>query len=213
MKRWLSWTAGVIGALLAVLVFYVAVNVYEVWHWAKADQARKVDAIVVLGAAQYNGHPSAVLKSRLDHAAGLWKEGDAKTIVVTGGKEPGDAHTEAGASAAYLAEVGVPDSDVLREVQGRTSWESLEAAAHFMEARDIHSVLLVSDSFHDARIRAMAQQLKLTPYVSPTRTSPIVGSARYPYVLKEVGELSVGRIIGFDRIGGLERLLGTGNQQ
>jgi uncharacterized SAM-binding protein YcdF (DUF218 family) len=100
--------------------------------------------------------------------------------------------------------LGVPDANVLREVQGRNSWQSLQASALFMQDRDIHEVLLVSDSFHDARIRAMAEDLGLDAYVSPTTTSPIKGATRQKYLLKEVVALSVGKIIGFNRISWLE---------
>lgn len=200
MDRVLRWSMRITLAFIALVILYVAFVAWEVRQYARADQARSVDAIVVLGAAQYNGSPSPVLKARLDHAASLWKKDYAPYIVVTGGKAPGDSHTEAGASAAYLATLGVPDEKVLREVQGRNSWQSLQAAANFMKARDIHSVLLVSDSFHDARIREMAKDLGLEPFVSPTQTSPISGATRQKYLVKEVAALSVGKIIGFDRI-------------
>lgn len=195
----------VVLGIVAIAAVYFVYILYLVWHYGRTDEARTADAIVVLGAAQYNGKPSQDLRARLDHAAALWKKGYAPTIVVTGGAAEGDTHTEAGASAAYLAGLGVPDNKVLREVQGRNTWQSLQAAARFMKARDIHTVLLVSDSFHNARIREMTLDLGLKPYVSATRTSPITGSARYPYLVKEVGEMAVGKLIGFERIAGLER--------
>jgi uncharacterized SAM-binding protein YcdF (DUF218 family) len=200
----LRWVLGIIAAFFVLVVLYVGSVAWEVRHYARADQARKVDAIVVMGAAQYNGQPSAVLRARLDHAAALWEEGYAPYIVVTGGKIPGDTNTEASASAAYLGTLGVPDEDVLREVQGRNSWQSLKASALFMQDRDIQSVLLVSDSFHDARIRQMANDLGLDAYVSPTTTSPITGATRQKYLMKEVVALSLGKVIGFNRISGLE---------
>lgn len=178
---------------------------YTVKHYANKDERRNVDAILVLGAAQYNGVPSAVLRARLDHAADLWKAKYAPVIVVTGGKVPGDSSTEASASAAYLAKLGVPDTAVLREVQGRTSWQSLKASALFLRARDIQSVLLVSDPFHDARIREMARDLGLEAYVSPTQTSPIRGASRARYIAREVAALGVGDVIGFDRIARFEK--------
>lgn len=198
-------------ALVLILVGYVGYIAMEVRHYARIDQARAVDAIVVLGAAQYNGSPSPVLQARLDHAADLWKRKLAPVIVVTGGKVAGDAHTEAGASAAYLAKLGVPDANVLREVQGRNSWESLQAAARFMQARDINTVLLVSDSFHDARIHDMAHDLGLKAYVSPTETSPISGAARKRYLVKEVVALSLGRLVGFNHIASWERSFASTN--
>lgn len=188
-----------------MVVGYVAFNVWDVWRWASADQAQQADAIVVLGAAQYNGSPSPVLKARLDHAVSLYERDLAPVVVVTGGAGDGDSNTEASASAAYLGRNGVPDEDVLREVQGRNSWSSLQASARFMADRDIHDVILVSDPFHSARIRQMAKDLDLDPVVSPTRTSPIEDSDALPYYGKEVVAISVGRIFGFDRLASLEQ--------
>lgn len=200
---------GVIVAVLAVLyVFYIA---FLVWHQSTVDDAEMgSDAIVVLGAAQYNGVPSPVLRARLDHAADLWREGYAPVVVVTGGKMPGDVSTEASASAAYLASKGVPDGSVLREVQGRTSWESLQASARFLHERDIEKVILVSDSFHNARIETMAEAVGLEPSVSATRTSPITGRDRLPYVAKEVVSLSLGKLFGFARVASMEKSFSAG---
>ncbi len=146
----------VVAGLLVVLVAYYGVCLYQVWRSARSDEARPADAIVVLGAAQYNGRPSPVLAARLDHALELWKEGYAKRIVVTGGKRPGDRFTEATASADYLIARGVPDADILREVQGRTTWESLAATARILRNRDLRSVLVVSDPYHSMRARETA---------------------------------------------------------
>jgi uncharacterized SAM-binding protein YcdF (DUF218 family) len=205
MLRWLI-RIGLIGA--AAVSLYLAVTLVQVWQASRQDQARPVQAIVVLGAAQYNGRPSAVLKARLDHAYHLWQQRLSDKIVVTGGKQPGDRFTEASASAAYLAHLGVPDSDVLREVEGRNSWQSLAASAAFLKARNRVTVLLVSDPFHDKRIELMADELGLKPYVSPTRTSPITGLAQVPQFAKETIEVAIGRIVGFRRLVGLSERVG-----
>lgn len=196
--------------VLIALIAYGGYIAVLVWQGLSADNRRPADAIVVLGAAQYNGRPSPVLRARLDHAADLYEDGLAPKIVVTGGSAPGDSTTEAGASAAYLATRGVPDSDVLREVQGRNSWESLKASALFMEARGIQSVVLVSDSFHSARITEMADDLGLDPVVSPTRTSPLTGKDLWPYLFKEWLHLALGKALGFDTVAGLEQSFTTG---
>ena len=198
----------VVAALIAAVVIYLAVTVAQVWHASTLDQARPVSAVVVLGAAQYNGVPSPDLAARLDHALLLWHRHLASTIVVTGGKEPGDAFTEATAGADYLMARGVPGSAILREVTGRDSWASLESAAAILRARGDRTVLLVSDPFHDERISLMSSELGLSPYVSPTRTSPIKGSATVPYFAKESLEVAVGRIIGFRRLVSIEQRVG-----
>jgi uncharacterized SAM-binding protein YcdF (DUF218 family) len=190
-----------VGLLCAYLLF----NLGQVWWASRQNQARPAQAIVVLGAAQYNGVPSPDLRARLDHAVALWRANLAPVVVVTGGKEPGDIYTEASAGADYLRANGVPSADIVLETTGRDSWQSLAAAATLLEARHLRRVLLVSDPFHDERIALMASELGLTPYVSPTRTSPIRGMAVVPYFAKETVEVALGRIIGFRRLVGVSQ--------
>ncbi|MDQ1358868.1 MAG: hypothetical protein QOG44_3241, partial [Acidimicrobiaceae bacterium] len=184
-------------AVIAVGVVYLAVTFVQVWQASRQDQARPVQAIVVLGSAQYNGVPSPDLRARLNHAYDLWKRNLSDVIVVTGGKQPGDRVSEATASADYLAAKGVPQEAILREVSGRNSWQSLESTAAFLMARQRTTVLLVSDPFHDKRIALIAGELGLKPYVSPTRSSPLGTGAKLANYVKETGEVAVGRIIGF----------------
>ncbi|MEY2566725.1 MAG: hypothetical protein QOE35_1254 [Actinomycetota bacterium] len=191
-------------ALVALAVLYVGVTYVQVWQASHRDQTPRADAIVVFGAAQYNGRPSPVLAARLDHAADLYKRNVADVVVVTGGGQPGDRTTEASASAAYLKRRGVPESALLREVQGRTSWQSLAAAANFLKQRGKTRVVLVSDPFHNARIAAMASELGLKGYVSPTHTSPIGGGEEVKYLAKETAAMALGRIVGFRRISGIK---------
>lgn len=190
--------------LLAAVVLYLGVTFVQVWRAARADQARPADAIVVFGTAQYNGVPSPVLAARLDHAIELYQKDLAPVIVVTGGNQPGDQFTEATASANYLIQRGIPDEDVLREVSGTSSWQSLAAAANFLDDRQITDVLLVSDPFHSLRIRAMASELGLEAHASPTRTSPIRGLTEARYMARETVAVAVGRIVGFRRQASIE---------
>jgi uncharacterized SAM-binding protein YcdF (DUF218 family) len=206
-----------VSLLVAAVVVYLVVTFIQVTSAAGKDQARRVDAIVVFGAAQYQGKPSKVLAARLDHTADLYKKGYGDRVFVTGGKAPGDVTTEASTSAAYLAKLGVPDSAILREVSGRNSWQSLANAAAALKARGLTKVLLVSDPFHDARIEAMAKELGLEPYVSPTRSSPIKGTTEQKYMAKETVAVAAGRIVGFrrlmgvdSRVKGVQEKVGTG---
>ena len=191
--------AKLVAALLAAAVLYLGVTFAQVWLAARDDQARPAEAIVVFGTAQYNGVPSPVLAARLDHAIELYERDLAPVIVVTGGNQPGDKFTEATASANYLIQRGVPDEDVLREVFGTTSWQSLAAAANFLGDRSISHVLLVSDPFHSLRIRAMASELGLEGHSSPTKTSPISGMTEARYMVRETLAVAVGRVVGFRR--------------
>ncbi|MGI9023004.1 MAG: YdcF family protein [Acidimicrobiales bacterium] len=199
-----------VAALMVAVVLYLGVTFTQVWMAARRDEARPAQAIVVLGTAQYNGQPSPVLKARLDHAVELWRRKFAPVIVVTGGRKPGDQFTEATASANYLLAKGVPDADVLREVSGTSSWQSLAAAANFLRDRDITRVLLVSDPFHSYRIAAMADELGLDGHASPTRTSPIAGTTEARYLLRETAAVAVGRVIGFRREADVHRQVGGG---
>lgn len=194
-------------AILAafVLVAYLAFTLVQVWLASRRDEARRADAIVVLGAAQFNGTPSDILRARLDHAYELYAQDLAPVIVVTGGKQPGDQFTEAAASAAYLHSRGVPDEDILREVEGTSSFESLAAAAGFLKERDLTTVLLVSDPFHSFRIDAISDELGLEGHPSPTRTSPIVGIGAARHLLRETAAVAVGRIIGYRREAGIHK--------
>src|SRR3954471_21908192 len=180
-----------VGVLVSLVVVYLGITFVQVWVASRHDEARKTEAIVVFGAAQYNGRPSAVLRARLDHAVDLWHKKLAPYVVVTGGKQPDDRYTEATASAKYLMSKGVPDAAILREVSGRNSWDSLAAAANFLRRRGINQVLLVSDPFHSARIKAMADELRLDARTSPTRTSPIDGAGELKQMARETVAVGV----------------------
>lgn len=191
----MSWCA----VFVALAVVYLLGSLWFVHRTGDSDQARPVDAIVVMGAAQYDGRPSPQLAARLDHVVDLWRRGLAEVVVTTGGNRPGDRYTEAQASAEYLIARGVPQ-DVLVEVGGDTSYASLQAVRDAMVALGLRSVLLVSDPYHSLRIRLVAQELGLIAYVSPTHSSPVRGSEAFRREVKEAFGVGVGRIIGFDRL-------------
>jgi len=200
VKRLLKLAIRVILVIVGIVVVYLAVTFVQVWMAARRDGARPSQAIIVLGAAQYNGRPSPVLAARLDHAIDLYRQDIAPVIVVTGGRQPGDQYTEAGASADYLHEHGVEERAILRETTGRTSWESLEAAARFLEEGDMRRVVLVSDPYHSARIKAIAHEVGLDAVTSPTRSSPIKGTAAFKRLLGETVRVAAGRVFGYARL-------------
>lgn len=182
------------GLLLAGFA-YVAVTFVQVWDASRSDEVRPSDAIVVLGAAQYNCEPSPVLRSRLDHALELYEDGVAPRIVVTGGKRAGDVCTEAQAGADYLLAAGVPDEDIDREVDGTNTWESIAASANFLIDEGHTRVVLVTDDYHALRVRAIADELGLEPVVSP-----VGDDASFRELAKETGAVAVGRVVGFRRL-------------
>lgn len=140
---------------------------------AQLDQREAADVIVVLGAAQYNGRPSPVLRARLDHALELWGEGLAPAIVVTGGVGRGDTESEATVGRRYLLARQVPDSALVVQPQGRSTQASMNAVAAWLGERGRHRAILVSDPFHMLRLRLEARRTGLDAYTSPTDTSPI----------------------------------------
>ena len=157
-----------VSALVLGLVSTSAVAVWRAAHRDEASRIDRADVILVLGAAQYSGRPSPVFRGRLDHGGLLYRNRFADQIVVLGAKRPGDSLSEAEAGANYLVESGVPADDVSVSPHGVTTYESLKAAANFMGERGMESAFLVSDPWHNLRIRRMARDLGIEGYVSAT---------------------------------------------
>jgi uncharacterized SAM-binding protein YcdF (DUF218 family) len=154
-----------------VLVGGSAITVWRAAHHDGAADTDRADAIVVLGAAQYNGVPSPLFQGRLDHAVLLWQQGRADLVITVGSKQPGDRHTEAESGAAYLEQHGVPADKIVALPTGHTTYQSLQAATHEMARRDLRSAFLVSDPWHNARLDAMGSDLGIEAYPSATWTS------------------------------------------
>lgn len=159
------------GARLLVVAWLVSLG--GVLLWGTRDAARASDAIVVLGAAQYDGRPSPVLRARLDHALSLWKRGLAPRVILTGGKGAGDTTSEAAVGRVYMLRRGVPDTALLMENEGRSTAESLGGVARLAKRRGIEDIILVSDPFHMMRLQILAWRHGLHAVPSPTLTSPI----------------------------------------
>lgn len=202
----MSRFARVVGLLLIISLVYGCINVAQVWWVGKSDQARVVDAIVVLGVAQYDGRPSPQLQARLDHALALLLEGASPLVITTGGNQPGDRFTEAETSANYLIKglgIDYQAVEILQENSGSTTRESLIGVRDIMQSRGLHSVLIVTDPYHSLRSRLIAQDLGLVAYVSPTRTSPLRGASAVSRHVREALGVAVAHLIGFAN---LERL-------
>lgn len=180
----------VLGAvLMGALV--VGGTVFRVWQVARADDREHADVVVVLGAAQYDGKPSPVLSARLDHAARLWRDGVAPTIVTVGGRRSGDNFTEARAGEKYLTSYGVPASAVVPVEEGADTLQSLRAVAERAQAEGWHSAVIVSDPWHSLRARTMADDFGLPSGTSPTRSGPVVQTREIQarYIVRESGGL------------------------
>lgn len=182
--------------VLAALIgtsFVAAWMTFRIWDAGNRDERRPADAIVVLGAAQYNGRPSAILRSRVEHAIELYDAGLARWLIVTGGKAQGDRTTEAASARAFAIERGVPASAILVEDQGRTTLESLRGVAAVLRDHGLSSALLVSDRTHMLRVLKIARDQGITAFGSPTDSSPsdaTVGN-RLEATLHEIGGLAL----------------------
>jgi vancomycin permeability regulator SanA len=186
-------------ALFGVLCFvYLAVTFVQVWSAAREADVEQADAIIVMGAAQYDGEPSPVLRARLDHAIELYEDGIAPVVVVTGGNQPGDRFTEASTGVDYLVDAGIPRSALRAENEGTNSWESLAAAADLLIGDGVDDVVLVSSPYHSLRIEHIAAEVGLEGHASPATTASGVGSVLR--LGREAVAVGVGRLIGYHRL-------------
>ncbi len=186
VRRWAVVFALWVPLTVALLLGSLIGAIY--WQ-ARSDQTQPVEAIVVLGAAQYDGRPTPVLRARLDEALAAYRAGMAPLIVVTGGRQEGDRFTEAESSRNYLVDRGVPERVILLENEGRSSWESMQGAGRLLEERGVKRILVVSDGFHLFRLKLMARHLGFTAFGAPASDSPIQrnSNTEFDYVLREAG--------------------------
>jgi uncharacterized SAM-binding protein YcdF (DUF218 family) len=192
---------------ITLVVVYFGVTFLQVWSASRTSGRDTAEAIVVLGAAQYNGRPSPVLQARLDHALELYDAGAAPMIWLTGGRLPGDSFTEASASMSYLLGAGVPEDALSLESSGTSSWESLAAVARILRAQGITDVLLVSSPYHALRTEHIAAEVGLDGDASPSdETQGFV--RRVTSLGKETLAVGVGRIVGHRRLVDLETRAG-----
>jgi uncharacterized SAM-binding protein YcdF (DUF218 family) len=186
----------VLSGLAVVVVAGIAV--VRIWQQGDRDEQRAVDAIVVLGAAQYDGRPSPVFEARLDHAVRLFQSGIAKSFVVTGGKLPGDRTTEAAVARQFALDHDVPKAAIFGENEAHNTLESLRSVAAEMRERGLHSAVFVSDPTHMLRVLRIAKDLGIDAYGSPTTTSPVEEDLgrRVAATIHELGALAVYFVTG-----------------
>jgi uncharacterized SAM-binding protein YcdF (DUF218 family) len=184
-----SWVFRLVVGALLMAVLVVGSTAFRVWQVARVDDRQPVDAVIVLGAAQYDGEPSSIFAYRLRHAEALYEEGLAPRIVTTGGNRAGDAHTEAEAGRQYLIERGVPADDVIAVAEGSDTLGSMQAVAARAAQDGWSSALVVSDPWHSLRARTMARDSGLDAWTSPTRSGPVVQTreTQARYIVRETG--------------------------
>ena len=182
--------------IIAGLIAGIAIGgytAYRIWEQGNRDERPPADAIVVMGAAQYDGRPSPVFAARLDHAIELFHAGIAPRLIVTGGKREGDRTTEAASARIYAVQHDVPDEAILAEDTSRTTLQSIRRVAGIMRDEGIDSAVFVSDPSHMLRVLRMASDEGITAYGSPTRTSPVESDAvrRLDAIIHELGALAI----------------------
>lgn len=162
-----------------------------VWYTARQDERAPSDAIVVLGASQYNGVPSPVFEARLWHARTLYEEGVAPVIVTVGGKQPDDNFTEAAAGRNWLMGEGVPGDRIVAVEEGRDTLQSIEAVAGLLEENSWGTATIVSDPWHSLRSERMAADFGIDAGTSPSRSGPAVIERRTQlwYITRETAAL------------------------
>jgi len=185
--RVLAVVSRAVGAVVLAALLVVGGTAIRVWQVARQDHRPPSDAILVLGASQFDGRPSEVLLFRLRHALRLWQDGVAPRVVTVGGNRPGDRFTEAGASARWLAEHGVPQTDLVAVREGNDTLQSMRAAARVFDRHGWHSVVIVTDPWHSLRSERMARDVGLDATASPTRAGPAVRTrgTEVRYVVRE----------------------------
>ena len=193
-------------SVLTRLLYAIAILCVAIWvsfvmaivEAGRRDDAGRADAIIVLGAAQYEGRPSPVLRARLDHAASLWNRGLAPRMIVTGGRGVGDTTSEAAVGKRYLVQRGIPGDSIWMDTEGLTTSQSMVAVRRLLGVKANPSVLIVSDPFHMLRLAILARRLHMIPLLSPTRTSPISTRPvqQFRYVMAESIKAPYAMVVG-----------------
>lgn len=176
--------------VLIIIVFIGLIGlVLKIYTQANNNEAQTADAIVVLGASQWNEEPSPVFKARLNHAFYLYNEKISQNIILTGGVGEGETISEAQVGKNYLINKGVNEKNIFTENIGRTSWQSLNEAVKILDSLNLNSVILTSDGFHMMRLKKMAKDLGIEVYSSPAFDSPIAKNKfiEFKYSLREAG--------------------------
>jgi uncharacterized SAM-binding protein YcdF (DUF218 family) len=185
-------------ALLAVLALctFLAVASVGIVRASRLQEINSADAIVVFGAAEYAGHPSPVLRARLDHAFDLFQRGVAPVIITTGGAGADPQFSEGGVGRDYLMRRGIPERKLIAEMQGRDTAESAVRVAVIMRTNDLHSCVAVSDAYHVFRIRKLLEHEGVGPvYVAPRADSkPRNAAQRASAVLREASSYLLWRL-------------------
>jgi len=187
MKR-VAWAVGVVAlvalSLLAVSVIHLA---HRIERQSTVDEAQPADIILVLGAAEYKGRPSPVLRARLDHALDLYTRKLASRVITTGGSGGEPVFTEGGVGRDYLMSHGVPSESIVVENEGETTVQSTDLAAEILHRMGLHSVIVVSDGYHIYRVKRILQKRGFKVYGSPRKDHNSPPREHWNYIRQAIG--------------------------
>lgn len=181
---------------LLVLVIFGA-TLYQIYSFGQKDMASPTAVAVVMGAAEFDGSPSLVLRARLDHVILLYRAGLIKSVVTTGGRQRGDLYTEAGVAKQYLSDRGIPSVSIISDPVGDDTYNSMLSVKVVLRTLGVSRAIFVSDGFHEYRINQIAGQLGIIDLSSPTRTSPIAGVTEFEYYLRETVAVLGAKLVGY----------------
>ncbi len=184
LRQMLLWLEGLLLAALAAFLTFTSIRIARE---GSLQEPHAADAIVVFGAAEYSGHPSPVLRARLDHAFDLFQKGIAPVVITTGGAASDPSFSEGGVGRDYLQRRGIPERNLIAETQGSDTAQSAVRVAVIMRANGLHSCVAVSDAYHVFRIKRLLEHEGVGPvYVAPRPASrPHGGLQRLYAVLRE----------------------------
>ena len=187
MKR-VAWAAG-LAALVALVILAIGIVrlANRIERQSTVDEARPADIILVLGAAEYHGRPSPVLRARLDHALDLYARKLASRIITTGGAGGEPVFTEGGVGRTYLMSRGVPSEAIVVENEGETTVQSIALAGEIVRRMGLNSVIVVSDGYHIYRVKRMLQNRGLKVYGSPRKDHNSAPREQWNYIRQAVG--------------------------
>jgi uncharacterized SAM-binding protein YcdF (DUF218 family) len=172
----------------SILIIYIAYISIRIEQQSTRDEAQPADVIIVLGAAEYRGRPSPVLRARLDHALDLYRRSLAPRILTTGGAGGDPIFTEGGVGRSYLVSKGVPSESIVVELEGESTVHSIAAAGEILQRMGLGSAIVVSDGYHIYRVKKMLQAKGLKVYGSPRPEKPDHSlHERWLYVKQAIG--------------------------
>ncbi|MCD7949555.1 MAG: YdcF family protein [Erysipelotrichaceae bacterium] len=157
--------------IILLVIVYILANAFSILNYSYKDETQTADIAIVLGAAAYPHSISLVYQERVNHAIDLYNEGYVDKIMMTGGIAEGNTLSDAYQAKQYAISCNVPENDILLEETSTITQENLENAKTIMDTYNYTTAIIVSDPLHMKRAMAMAKDIGIIAYTSPTPTT------------------------------------------